>query len=84
MKNKVLVKLIVPSIEEEFDLYLPLNKSIGKIIELLKRSLPEVTSNRFVSNDFFNLYDRNSGNRYELNDALINTNIRNGSILVLI
>ena len=30
MKNKVLVKLIVPDIDETYDIFLPINKKIGE------------------------------------------------------
>ena len=39
MKNKVLVELVVPVLEENYDVYLPINKKIGNIIELLNRAL---------------------------------------------
>ena len=84
MKNKVLVKLVLPSIEEEFDLYLPLNKSIGKIIDLLKKSLPVITDKRFEVTNFLNLYNKHTGKKYDLDTVLINTDIRNGSILIFL
>ena len=37
MKNKVLVELVVPTIETSFDVYLPINKRIGNIITLLNK-----------------------------------------------
>ena len=37
MKNKVLVELVVPTIESTFDIYLPINKRIGNIITLLNK-----------------------------------------------
>ena len=32
MKNKVLIELIVPEIDEKYNLYIPINKRIGNII----------------------------------------------------
>lgn len=84
MKNKVLIKLIIPSIEEELDLYLPLNKSVGKIIELLKKSLPALTDKRFEATNFLNLYNKYTGKRYDLDIIILNTDIRNGSVLIFI
>jgi hypothetical protein len=39
MKNKVIVKILVPEIYESYDVYLPINKKIGNIIELLNKSI---------------------------------------------
>ena len=35
MKNKVLIQLIVPDIEEKFDLFIPINKKIGTVKNLI-------------------------------------------------
>ena len=43
MKNKVLVCLSVPEIDQTYDLYLPVNKKIGNIINLLNKSISELT-----------------------------------------
>ena len=32
MKNKVLTEIYVPQLDEEYDIYLPLNKNIANII----------------------------------------------------
>ena len=37
MKNKVLVELYVPTIDEIYNLYLPVNRKIGNIIALLNK-----------------------------------------------
>ena len=34
--DKVLVSIYVPSIEQEYNVYLPINKKIGNIIYLIK------------------------------------------------
>ena len=39
MDNKVLVKLVVPEIDMKYDLYLPISKKIGNIINLLSSSM---------------------------------------------
>ena len=47
MKNKVLVDLIVPEIDEEYSVYLPINKKIGNIIILLNKAIYELTNGDF-------------------------------------
>ena len=48
MKNKVLVDLIVPEIDEEYSVYLPINKKIGNIIILLNKAIYELTNGDFL------------------------------------
>lgn len=84
MKNKVLIKLVIPEIDEIYDLYIPLNKQIGNIIELLNKSLKDITKDLFVPNENRNLYNRETGEIYSPNDYLKDTNIRNATTLILL
>lgn len=84
MKNKVLVELYVPTIDEIYNLYLPVNRKIGNIIALLNKSLTEVTNGEFVGNEYTMVYNRNTGEMYDVNLSLRETNIRNGSSIVLL
>ena len=38
MKNKINVDIIVPSINETYNLFIPINKTVGEIIKLLNTS----------------------------------------------
>ena len=41
--NKVLVRLCVPMIDEEYDIWIPVNKKIDTIITLLVKAVKEFT-----------------------------------------
>lgn len=84
MKNKVLIELLVPEIDESFDVYIPINKKIGNIIELLNKALLELTDGRYVGTDNNFLYNVYTKERYCVNHTIRETNIRNGTKLVLI
>ncbi len=84
MKNKVLVELFVPSIDERYDIYLPANRKIGNIIGLLNKALFELTNGAFVGTDKTLLYNRLTGESYSINATLKETDIRNGSSVVLL
>lgn len=84
MKNKVIVKIIVPTIDESFDIFLPVNKKIGKTIELIGNYLKGYSDGIFAFDDHLALYNRISGERYDPNVIVKNTNIRNGSVLILL
>lgn len=48
MKNKVLVKLIVPEIDSNFDLFIPVNELIWKIKKLMIKSVSDLTDRKSV------------------------------------
>lgn len=84
MKNKVLVKLIVPEIDQEYDVYLPINKKIGNIINLLNEALVELTNGEIAASNKNSLFNSITNEIYNPDKQLIETNIRNGSILILL
>ncbi len=83
MDRKVLVKLIVPEIDQTFDVFLPVNKKIGNIINLLNHALNEMTG-YFTISDTNQLYNALTKTKYEPNILLAQSDIRNGTTLVLI
>jgi len=83
-KNKVLVKLFVPMIEEQYDIWLPLNKKVYTIIILLTKSISEMNEGYYKPDNMPMLYNRASGDSYDVNVAVKDTDIRNGTELVLI
>ena len=83
MKNKVLVELVVPEIEQNYMIYIPINKKIGNIIVLLNKSITELSNGLYVGTNKTSLYDKNTGIKYPINDLVRNTSIRNGSCLIL-
>ena len=84
MKNKVLVELVVPTIESSFDIYLPINKRIGNIITLLNKTVSELSEGCYEGTVSTALYNRETSQKYEINTLLYNTDIRNGTTLILL
>ena len=84
MKNKVLVKIIVPTLDEIYDLFIPANKKIGKVITLLGNTLSDMTEGVFGYNEHLALYNRITGEIYSPDVIVKNTNIRNGTELILL
>ena len=84
MKNKVLVQIIVPDVDKNFDVYLPINKKIGNIINLLNDSIIEITNGIYSGSNKTALYNRNTGEKYDVDKLLIDTDIRNSTVLVLL
>jgi hypothetical protein len=83
MNNKVLVELVVPVLEESYDVFIPVNKKIGNIIILLSKLISELSGGYFVANEKNCLYNGDTGDTYPMDALLINTDIRNGSKIIL-
>ena len=83
MKNKILVELIVPEVETSYNVFLPINRKIGNVIVLLSRAVSELTGGVYVVSNKTNLYDVSTGNVYNMDATVLDTDIRNGSKIVL-
>ena len=83
MKNKVLVQLVVPILEESYDVFLPVNRKIGNIIGLVSKIVSEISGGYLVANETNSLYSGDTGDKYSMDVLLINTDIRNGSKIIL-
>ena len=84
IKNKVFIKLRVPEIDKDYDLYLPVNKKIGNIIILLNEAINELSLGEIEISQKNKLYNEKTQELYSPDTLLLNTNIRNGTTLVLI
>ena len=83
IKNKVFIKLKVPEIDKDYDIYLPVNKKIGNIIILLNQAIYELSNGEIELSENNKLYNEKTKELYSPDILLLNTNIRNGTILVL-
>lgn len=82
--EKVLVKLYVPTIEQEFDIKIPLGRNIGSTILLLLKGIKEISKIDYQPNTIPVLYNKNTGNPYDYNIVINDTDIKNGTELILI
>ncbi len=82
MKYKVLIKLYVPEIEETYEMYIPINKTIGEICELLTKIVNDLSKVYPVRKNAC-LCNRRSGFIYDKNQNIKDSDIKNGSELVI-
>ena len=78
--NKLLVNLYVLVLDEHFEIFVPVDEKIGNIVKLLDKSLLD----KFPIDKKFSLLNVYSGNLYKNNDIVRNTDIQNGTKLILI
>ena len=84
--NKILVKLYVPTLERNYDIWLPLNKKIGNVILLLVKAISEINREEYkVSEDNLPiLYNKLTAIPFDVNLTVKECKIKNGSEIILI
>lgn len=83
-KNKILIRLYVPLIEKSYDLYIPINKKVGTIKKLIENGLLELTDNNYIISRDSNFYSKDTGKIYNVNLTVRETDLKNGSQIILI
>lgn len=84
MKNKVLIHLIVPELASDFDLFIPVNELVWKVQILILKSVCDLC-NIDMNNDLnYYLLNKDTNRIYNSNEIILDTDIRNGSELLLI
>ena len=83
MNNKILIELVVPILEESFDVYVPINLKLGNVIEMCSRAVSDLSGGYYVFSDISIFYNGDTGERYGADVLVRNTDIRNGTKLIL-
>lgn len=83
MKNKVLVRLVVPELDNNFDVFMPVNEIVWKIKKLLIKSVADLSGINLDINKKYTLINMTTGKIYTNNEIIIDTEIRNVTELVL-
>lgn len=82
-ENKVNVELIVPNIGKKYNVFIPVNKTIGEVIVILNNTINEMTG-CFPVNKKLSILNVMENVIYQYDIEVINSGIKNGSILALI
>lgn len=83
MDNKVLIKLIIPESDDSYDLFIPVNEIVWKLKILILKSLKDLGCVLNEKCEYL-LINKDSSKIYYNNELIINTDIRNGTELILI
>ena len=84
IENKVLVSVNVPMLEKKFDIYFPVNRKISNVIGMIKSSLYQLSQGSFDVQGNYVLYNKENGEPYDMNILVRESNIRNGSNVILL
>lgn len=83
MKNKVLTEIYVPSVDEVYNIYLPLNKNVAESIVLIGKSIAEISRIEDMNYENLAMYNKDTGLLYQPDKLIRETNIRNGTRLII-
>lgn len=84
MKNKLLINVIVPSIEKSFNIYIPIGKKIGTVKKYILKSIVELSEGYFSEIDKIFFIDRDSSVELNNNVYVKDSEIKNGSKIVVL
>lgn len=83
-KDKVLIKLEVPELNKVYDIYLSSNELVWKTNKLILKVISELNDDLINPSDNYVLLNKNSNTIYNSNIFIKDTDIINGSELVLL
>ena len=78
MNNKILVTIYIPLLDENYDIFIPVNKKVGTI----KKTIIESIKN--LQNKDYLLMNKKDCKLIDENVYVKNSDIRNGSKLILL
>ena len=84
MNNKVLIKLLVPATGQTYDIFIPVNELVWKINKLIVKAISDISDNIINPQNKYVFVNKKTNKIYESNDIIINTDIRNGTELILL
>ncbi len=81
--DKILVTFFVLSLEEEFDIFLPINVKLSDALTTVQQSIKEMTEGNYeiIENPF--LYNDLDGKLINLNNIVKFSGLKNGSRVML-
>ena len=82
--NKIYVVLYVPIIGERYEVMIPVSRKIHSINALLVKSVSELSGGVFPADSNALLYRKKSGQPYDLNITIKDSDIRNGTEVILV
>lgn len=83
MDFRVYVIVETPILDKRYEILVPIDRRIHELISVLKKTIPELSVN-YYQNHLPHLYNKSSGEEYDLNAIIKNSNIKTGTRLLLI
>ena len=81
--DKVLVEVYVPSADIKYDAFIPLESKIGEVAILLANAISDLADNKYRKSEDVTICDFFTGKEYKKNLRVFETNIDNGSKIMI-
>lgn len=81
--NKILIKLYVPKMEEQYDLWIPNGRKIYNVIILLIKAIRDISEGEYNPSKMPKLYSKLTGTELDMNLKVSETIIKNGTEIIL-
>jgi len=82
--NKLLIKVLVPKLETSYEIFVPINKKMHRIRKQIIQAINELNDNALGIDDDILLYDKLTGEAFNLNAMVKDSGLKNGSELILV
>lgn len=83
MNFRVYIMLEIPILDKKYELLVPIDRRIHDLVDILTVNIPELKENYYQDRKP-NLYNKISGELYDMNLIIKNSNIKTGTRLLLI
>lgn len=84
MNNKVLINIDVPELDSNYDLFIPVNELVWKVNKLVIKSISDLSGVFLNPDDKYVFINKINNTMYKNNEIIINTDIRNGTELIML
>lgn len=81
--NKLLISIEVPSIEQNYDLFIPINKKMGTIKKYVIKSIHELSGGILLEKQY-SFFDIDTGIKYQNNVYVKDSGIKNGARIIIV
>lgn len=82
--NKIYVSVFFPTIQARQDFLVPINKTIGSMKALMVKGMMELTRNDYQPMEAMRLYNKFTHEVYPESIYVVDSDIRNGTQLILL
>ena len=82
--DKILVEVYLPSAVLTYDVYIPIESKISEITQLISNAITDISDNKYKKGVDITLCDFLTGKEYNQNTRVFETNLENGSKLMLV
>lgn len=83
MDFRVYVIVEVPIIDKKYEILVPIDRRIHDLVTILKKAIPELNTG-YYENNTPNIYNKSSGEMYEINTLIKRSGIKTGTRLLLV